>query len=274
MAAVNNRQASAGTPTRAKVDQGIPGQSVQRHAGLRSRAWLPRRNWAAFEGATFRPGRSSLGEGRRGVQEHNCSSKLFISFIILFPQAAAELFHPVTVPARRCVRRYVEQITDFLKRACLPDLQDNDLALRHGQFRQTPHCCAFGGQFLGGPLEPSLRFQFPRQPPPEAPAIVQRAIAKAADAIVRRVLGLAWVLPQRKEGLLHHILGFRVGETERATIKNQLGRFRVVQPFVPGGRRVRVHSSTHRHPGGPICIKSLRNNWEAGCRRLRTQCFQ
>lgn len=40
-------------------------------------------------------------------------------------------------------------------------------------------------------------------------------------------------LEQTQESFLHHVLGFRVGKTQRATIKNQLGRLRVIQSFAP-----------------------------------------
>jgi hypothetical protein len=139
----------------------------------------------------------------------------------------------------------------------MPELEHDDFALGHGQVCQTPHRRAFGGRFLGRPLEPPLCFQFPRQPPPEPPPIVQCAIAKGADAIMHRVLRFACLLPQREKGLLHHIFGFRMRKPERATIKNQFGRFIVVQPFAPRLCRVHVHASTHRHLRGQICIRKF-----------------
>ena len=40
-------------------------------------------------------------------------------------------------------------------------------------------------------------------------------------------------LEQTQESFLHRILGFRVGKTQRATVKNKLGRLGVIQSFAP-----------------------------------------
>lgn len=202
--------------------------------------------------------RSIFGDGRRGVQERNCASNGFRSFMRLSFQAGPEFFQAITISPRRRIRRQLQQFSDLFKSMVMPQFQYDHLALGDRQFRQAPHRGAFGGGFIRGPLEPPARFKLPREPAPERPAIIQRAIPKTAHTIMLRLLRCVGRLQQRQKRFLHHILGFRVRKPQRPTIKDQFGRFGVIQFFAPRRCRPIIHSP-HRHHRWGICIKNFRS---------------
>ena len=90
----------------------------------------------------------------------------------------------------------------------MPDFQDDDFELFDRQFGQTTHGRAFRRRFARRTLEPAARFKFARKPAPQAAAVVQRAVAKAADAIM--IGHRRWLSPlqQRNERLLQNVLRF------------------------------------------------------------------
>lgn len=177
--------------------------------------------------------RSTLGDGRRGVQKRNCVSNGFISFMRFSFQTSPKFLQAIPVTARRCVRRDFQQITDFLKRVFVPEFQNDDFPLGHWQISQTPHRSAFQGRFSAGTLKPTFRFKFPREPPPERSPIVQRPVPKTTHTIVLRLFRGFLQVQQYQEGFLHDVLGLSVGKPKGATIQNQFGRFGVIQSFAP-----------------------------------------
>ncbi len=115
----------------------------------------------------------------------------------------------------------------------MPYFQNDDFALFDGQSRQVTHCFLFGGAFIGGPLKPAPRFQFPRHAPPQGTAIVQRAIPKRAHTVMlqlRRRLGL---LHQSDEGFVQDVLGLRMAQAQRAPVKDQFRGLRFIEPLAP-----------------------------------------
>ena len=117
----------------------------------------------------FRPNnRSSIfGDGWRGVQERNWASKGFSSFMQCSFQTGPEFVQAVTISSCRRVRRHFQQFSDFFESVLLPELEHDDLALGHRQFRQAAHRGAFGRRFVRSPFEPAMRLELAREPPPE-----------------------------------------------------------------------------------------------------------
>src|ERR1041385_7788423 len=86
--------------------------------------------------------RSSLAEGRRGFQERSCVSNSFsfVSFIKPFiTQRGAQFLQAIAIPARRRVRRNVQQLANGLESEPVPNSHHDHLALSRRQFRQTLH---------------------------------------------------------------------------------------------------------------------------------------
>src|SRR5437879_8348677 len=108
----------------------------------------------------------SPADGRRGVQERNCVSKGFHSFIRLSFHAGSQFLQAVAIAARHGVRGQVQQFADLFKSVFMPDFQHDDFALFHRQFSQTAHRRPFARRFPRRSLEPAAGFQFALQPPP------------------------------------------------------------------------------------------------------------
>ena len=70
-------------------------------------------------------------------------------------------------------------------------------------------------------------------PAPQTAAVIERAIAKTAHAIMLRLQGCPWPLQQSQEGFLQHILGLAVAQAERPAVKQQTRRFRRIQLLAP-----------------------------------------
>jgi hypothetical protein len=70
---------------------------------------------------------------------------------------------------------------------------------------------------------------------------------------MRRIFGRNLQLEQRDKGFLHHVFGFRMGKSQRATVEDQFGRFSLIQTFAPRRWSPFTHSP-HRHRPGQICI--------------------
>ena len=84
----------------------------------------------------------------------------------------------------------------------MPEFQHDDFTLFDRQFGKTAHGHAFLRCFARRAFEPTARFQFPSEPAPQAAAIVQRAVAKAANAIMSGLQRRLASLQQRDEGFL------------------------------------------------------------------------
>lgn len=155
--------------------------------------------------------------------------------------AKFHLLQAVTVAARGRVGRNFQQLADLFKRVAMPDLQDNDFALFHRQLGETTHGRPFALVFLRRFFEPALRFKFTRQAPPERSPVVERAIPKAAHAVMLRPMGLLRLVQQSDERFLQNVLGLGVTESERAAIKNQLGCLGLIQRCLPARWFVIIH---------------------------------
>ncbi len=143
----------------------------------------------------------------------------------------------------------------------MPDFQNDGFALFDRQFGQTAHGRAFLRRFARRRLEPAARFQFAREPAPQAAAMVQRAVAKASDAIMIGLRRRLAPLQQRHERLLQNVLRFAVAQPQRPAVENQLRGFRFVKALAPIWFGFPAHSnSLNRHQSGPICIKNLARN--------------
>ncbi len=177
--------------------------------------------------------RSIFGAGRRGVQEHNCASSEFISFMGFSFQTSPEFFQAIPIPARRRIGRYFQQLSNLFKSMRVPKLQHDDLTLGDRQFRQTAHGGTFRLRFGAGAFEPGVGFKFPRQPPPERPPVIQHAVPKTPHAVVIRLFRSFLQPQQRGEGLLNHVLGFRVGKAESAPIEQKFRCLGVIKTFAP-----------------------------------------
>src|SRR5438552_15209768 len=142
----------------------------------------PSANGRSRLAATGRANRRALSpaDGRRGVQERNCVSQEFNSFIRLSFQTGSEFLQAITITARHRVRGKLQQLTHLLKGVAMPDFQNNDFALFPGQFAQAAHGGPFMRRLVRRPLEPMARLQLPRQPSPQTAPVVERAIAEAA----------------------------------------------------------------------------------------------
>ena len=124
----------------------------------------------------------------------------------------------------------------------MPDFQNDGFALFDRQFGQTAHGRAFLRRFARRTLEPAARFQFAREPAPQAAAMVQRAVAKAADAIMIGLRRRLAPLQQRHERLLQNVLRFAVAQSKRPAVENQLGGFRFVKALAPIWFRTHISS--------------------------------
>jgi hypothetical protein len=144
-------------------------------------------------------------------------------------EGVTEFLEAVPVAAGGGMGRKAEQLADGLKGQAMPDLEHDDLALVRGKLGQGG-----GGFFLGGGvggmgIKPSGRFPFTGDSSPEAAAMVMAAVAEAADGIESWVTGWGGELEQDAKDIVEGILGFGVGQTEGATIEDQLGGALIVQ---------------------------------------------
>ena len=166
----------------------------------------------------------------------------------------------VSITARRRVRRDFQQLADLLERVFMPDFQYNHFALLERQFRQTTHRRPLPGCFIRSAVEPAPRFQFAREPSPQAAAVIQRPVAETANGIMLR---LPWRIrppQQRLESFLDDILSLAMTETQGPAVQDQLRGLRFVKPFTPVAARFRFldhASSQDRHCPSQICIKIL-----------------
>ena len=148
----------------------------------------------------------------------------------------------ITITPRNGVRGCFQQPANLLESVFVPDFQNDDFALFDRQLGQTTHGGAFLWRFTGGMLEPTVRFKFAREPPPQSTAIVQRAVAKAADAIMIGLRRRLAPLQQRHERLLQNVLRFAVAQSKRPAVENQLGGFRFVKALAPIWFRTHISS--------------------------------
>ena len=121
----------------------------------------------------------------------------------------------------------------MLESVLVPDFEHDDLALFAGQGGERTHGGGFGGFPGGGELEPTSGFQFAGEAPPDAAAIVQGAVAVAAEAIVFGFLGDAGGAQERHERLLEDIFGFIMGEAEGAAVQEEESGLGVIELFTP-----------------------------------------
>lgn len=134
-------------------------------------------------------------------------------------QACPQFFQTVTISPRRRIRRNADQFANVVESQALPYFEDDHLALRGRQFGQTAHRRDFRLRLARGPFEPPPRLQFAGEPPPERPAIIERAIPERPEAIPLRLLRLDRKSQQRNKRLLHHIFGLAMRKTECAAIE-------------------------------------------------------
>lgn len=167
-------------------------------------------------------------------------------------QTCLQLLQAIAVPSGSRVWRDPDQFADGVKRAAMPDLQDDHLPLVCGEILQASHRRPFRRALIIPPLKPLRRLKFPRQPPPQASPVIQDAIPKRADGIMLRVLRLGRPLHQPEKGLVQDILGLAVAEPKSPTVKQQLGGFRLIQPVAPPeiwSLDVQLHSIDTAMPG-------------------------
>src|SRR5436190_5101226 len=214
------------------------------------------------------PNNSSLirSEGWRGFQERNCVSISFHIFITFtFSRFNAHtrpnLLHSVAVPSRYRIRRNFQQLRNRLERQLLPDLQNNHLALFRRQRRHATHRRRFHGRFLRPAIKPCFRFQFTRQPPPQAATVIQRAVPERANTIVNRLLRLRFQAHQCHKRVLQHVFSFAMAQAQSAPIQQQLRCLRFIQPFAPVDRFFR-QLPPNKHRSGQflydICLRPTR----------------
>ncbi len=140
------------------------------------------------------------------------------------------------------VRGNLEQLSDLLEGVIVPDLQDNGLALFTGQASQALHRLEFARTFGGTGLEPTPGLPLAGQPPPQAAPMVQDAVAKAAYAVMLRQ-GRGLRTPhERKKRLLQDVFGLAMAEPQRPPVKDQFGRFGVIEGLAPSGFLATIHS--------------------------------
>src|SRR5262249_21505352 len=156
-------------------------------------------------------------------------SSSFQLFIFISSQTGPQFLQTVAITAGHRVGRQAEQFTNFFKSMVMPKLQDDDFALFSRQLRQAAHGGPLLRRFAVGPLEPPRRFQFARKPAPETALVVERPIAKAAQAIVQGLFRSRFALQQRQERLLQDVLRLTVPKPQRAAVQNYLRRVRLVE---------------------------------------------
>ena len=110
----------------------------------------------------------------------------------------------------------------------MPDFEHDDFTLFAGEFRQATQGQAFLRRFPLATFKPAMRLKFPRQPSPEAAAMIKRPIPKTAQTIVERLFGWSGPLHQTQESLLQNIFGLAVAQAQRPAVKNDLRGFRFV----------------------------------------------
>ena len=115
----------------------------------------------------------------------------------------------------------------------MPKFQDDDFALLGRELRQAAHCSPFLRRFAIVPFEPAHRLQLSREPAPEAALVVQCPVAKAAQAVVQRLLWCQVPLQQSHKRLLQDVLGLAVAKPKRAAIQKYLRRVRLVEALAP-----------------------------------------
>jgi hypothetical protein len=177
--------------------------------------------------------RSTLADGRRGRHERSCSSTKFQSFIILLLQTVSKFFHAVPKTAGGGVGRYIEKRADLVESELVPDFQHDHFPLLNREPFKALHGSRFRARFCAFPLEPALRFDFAREAPNPATFVVQDAIAKAAHAIMRWIVGWLLHLDQRQERFLQHILRLRMAQSEGTAVEQQLRGFFLKQTMAP-----------------------------------------
>jgi len=101
----------------------------------------------------------------------------------------------------------------------MPDFQHNDFALFEGQFGQSPLGRFFEVVFTFSRFEPARRFQFARDPPPEAALEIQRAIAESTDAIMLWIIRGFLQLQQRDKSFLQNIFRLAFPKTQGAAVQ-------------------------------------------------------
>ncbi len=63
--------------------------------------------------------------------------------------------------------------------------------------------------------------------------MIQGAISKGPDAVMLRLIRRFVPLKQDQKCFLEHISGFRVAQSERPAVKNQLRGLHIVKPSAP-----------------------------------------
>lgn len=148
----------------------------------------------------------------------------------------------------------------------MPDFQDDHFALFGRKVPQTPNRLGFGGAFHAFSFEPTSRFKFAGQTAPHAATKVQGAIAKAANAIMFRLIRFPGQLEQCDERLLQDVLGFDMAQAQGASIEDQLRRFRIVKRLAPALilAMFAVLHSLDRHCIRQICINIAKKVFTPG----------
>ena len=157
----------------------------------------------------------------------------------------SQFLQAVAVAAGGGVRGNLKDSGNFFEGVFMPDLQDDDLALVLGEACETANGLDFSGGFAGGVFEPALGFEFAGDAPPQAAAVVQCAVAVAADAVMLGFGGGLNFLHERDKCLLQNIFGFGVAESKGPAIEDELGGLRFVKPFAPTKWLLDIHASIH-----------------------------
>ena len=236
-----------------------PRRTKPRTRNAAAGASQPALNAVGASTSEIRPGNrrfSRLADGGRGAHECNCFSNSFSSFIINSFQAGLKLFQAITISSRSSIWRNLEEFAYFFECVVMPYLEHNHLSLKLRELGKGLHGAGFLGLLVRRSFEPAAGFQFPSQAPPQAAAIIEGAIAEAANAIMLGLLGSIRFLAKRQKSLLKNVLGFAMRQAQSPAIEHQFRRFAPVNRLTPAGYVARIHPiSTYRHSEPRICIR-------------------
>jgi hypothetical protein len=175
----------------------------------------------------------SFAEGGRGIQAANFCSEGFGLFMVDSLELGLKPGKSIAVTTSNGIWRNTEVQADLLESMLVPDFKDDHFALFSGESGERAHGGGFGGLPGRGRFEPASGFEFTGQAPPDTAAIVQGAVAKAAEAIVFGLIGWTRGTEECHESFVEDIFGFVVAEAESPAVEDEQSGLGVIKLLTP-----------------------------------------
>lgn len=158
-------------------------------------------------------------------------------------EGGPEFLQTVAVATGGGVGGEVEQFGDGVEGEVMPDLEHDDLALVVGEAMECVDGGAFDRGFAGVGFEPAGGFEFAGEPAPEGSAVVEGAITEAAEEIEPGFAGGYGQLQEGGEGVMEHVFGLGMAESQGASVEDDLGGAGIVEICRP--LLLLVHAAGH-----------------------------